>query len=100
LRERNRLAKIGLGQFCLTLFQPQFATYSKNLGLVNEFLWIRSKLLFDRFQRLDGGALPSQLGRRQTDAQAYPKFESYRIAGVGVGKRGHDFGLTQGGAGD
>jgi hypothetical protein len=32
LRERERLAEVGLGQFCLPLFEQQFAAYPKRLG--------------------------------------------------------------------
>jgi hypothetical protein len=64
LRERNGLAKIGLRQFCLTLFKSQFATYPQNLGLVNEFLGIRPKRLFDRFKRLADCALPPERTRQ------------------------------------
>jgi hypothetical protein len=79
LRERNCLAEIGFGQFCLTLFQPQFATDPQNLGLVNEFLGIRPKRPLDRFKRFGGGALPPQCGRQdgsnKADAQAHAEFE-------------------------
>jgi hypothetical protein len=64
LRERDSLAEVRLGWFCLPLFEAQFPTKSENLGPVCRLIGIRPEALFDRFKRVGDGAF-ARLGFRQ-----------------------------------
>ena len=47
LGERDRLAEVGLGQFGLAEFEPQFSATGQSIGPVDEFLGIRLERLLD-----------------------------------------------------
>ena len=45
--ERDRLAEVGLGQFGLAYFEPQFSATGQSIGPEDEFLGVRLERLLD-----------------------------------------------------
>ena len=65
-RERESLPEIGLGQFCLPQFMPQFAASPENLRTIISFIGIRLERLLDRFERVSNCAGALLGGRPST----------------------------------
>ena len=97
MRQRDRVEKIGLGQFGLAHFDPQCAAVPQSVGPKDELLWVRLKGELHCVECLTGRAIKG-LSLRQTSEHiriAHPCPSLFQ-PGQGLADQGYAFARTAG----